>query len=65
MASVPEPTFEAANIKGEVALVKATLFAPELLSETAPVKLLAALLIVIAALPVVNDAVPGTVNAPL
>ena len=65
MASVPEPTLELANISGDVLFVKATLLAPELLSETAPVKLLAALFKVITAFPVVNDAVPGTVNAPL
>lgn len=46
-------------------LVKATSLAPELLSETAPVKALVALVKVIALLPAVKLAVPGTVNAPV
>ena len=46
-------------------LVTATLFAPLLLTDTAPVKLLLALVKVIPNAPVVKVAVPGTTNAPL
>ena len=63
--NVPEPRLEVANTNGETELVSATLKAPVLLSDTAPVKLLPALARVIAKPPVVKVDVPGTTKAPV
>jgi len=61
--SVPEPTEEVPRTKAPV-LTKATLFAPELLRETAPVKaLFKARLIALA--PALKLAVPPTVKMPV
>ena len=56
--SVPVPTLEAPRVVGP-AFVSATLLAPLLLSDTAPVKSLAALLSVMALAPAVNVAAPA------
>ena len=61
---VPLPIEEAPSTN-VVLFTNDMLFAPELLSETAPVKLLLALLKVIAFAPALKLDNPGTVNAPV